>query len=401
MIMYYVISSAKKRISHKNPTQKGHNAMNGYNRPPQQNGNRTYGQAPQRRAPQNSKSKKKIYFKPNKEGMIALLTLVLIVALVITLLVLMIKGIVNAVSGSEETTTEATSTPEETTAPPIINGWYRDYPMIETALASEVSEGHLILVNFKNSYPNTDNINKELKSLYGSDGHNKLFVLNNSSVKIHRDIVNPLKNMLTALIADNPETLTDEIVIIYSGHRTVDYQTDLYDRSIGTDQEGYVAIPGHSEHHTGLAVDLKIFNENNMMILMRDNEQEWMEAHCAEYGFIVRYDDDKADITGILDESWHYRYVGIPHATYMMQNDLCLEEYLDLIRTSHSCDSAEPLKFSVGEDDYLVYYVPKTENDTVTEIRVPAATVGEYTVSGDNMNGFIVTVKLARSTSAE
>ena len=376
--------------------------MNGYNRPPQNGGNRTYGQGSGNRAPQRPNTrKKKIYFKPNKEGMIALITLLLIVALVITLLVLMIKGIVNAVSSSEETTTEAISTPEETTAPPIINGWYRDLPMIETALASEVSEGNLILVNFKNSYPNTDSIAKELKSLYGSDGHNELFVLNNSSVKVHRDIVNPLKKMLTALIADNPETLTDEIVIIYSGHRTVDYQTDLYNRSEGTDTEGYVAIPGHSEHHTGYAVDLKIFNEDNMMILMRDNEQQWMEDHCAEYGFIVRYDDSKAELTGILDESWHYRYVGIPHATYMMQNDLCLEEYLDLIRLSHSCDSAEPLRFTVGEEEYMVYYVPKAENDTVTEIRVPAATVGEYSVSGDNMNGFIVTVKLAENTSAQ
>ena len=399
MIVKNVKSSAKKRISHKIPHRK-EQAMNGYNRPPQQNGNRTYGQTPQKRVSQNSR-KKKIYFKPNKEGMIALLTLVLIVALVITLLALMIKGIANAVSGPEETTTEATSTPEETTAPPIINGWYREYPMIETALSSEVSEGNLILVNFKNSYPNTDDINKELKSLYGSTGYNELFVLKNSSIKIHRDIVNPLKNMLTALIADNPETLTDEIVIITSGHRTVDYQTELYDDSIGSDEEGYVALPGHSEHHTGYAIDLKIFNENKMTILMRDNEQEWMETHCAEYGFIVRYDGAKADLTGILDETWHYRYVGVPHATYMMQNGLCLEEYLDLIRISHNCDSAEPLKFTAGEDDYLVYYVPKTENDTVTEIRVPAATVGEYTVSGDNMNGFIVTVKLAESTSAE
>lgn len=378
--------------------------MNGYNRPPQKpNNNRTYGNglgSAQKRPPQNAniRRKKKIYFRPTKEGMTALVILILIVAVVITLLVLTIKAIAGAIAGPEETTTAETTTTEATTAPPVIATWHDDY-LTEIVSTANVSEGNLILVNFKNSYPNTDSV--KLTSLYKKYGYGELFVLNNSSLKVHPTIAPALQNMLEDLVAANPETLGgDDTVIITSGHRTVDYQTLRYNEALGTEDEGLLAVPGHSEHHTGYAVDLKIFDENNMTIPMRDNEQEWMEANCMNYGFVVRYDGAKADITGILDETWHYRYVGIPHATYMTQHNLCLEEYLDLIRLSHSLDSDEPLTFTVGEDEYMVYYVPAAE-DSVTEVPVPPAADGEWEISGDNMNGFIVTVKLAKKASAE
>ncbi len=381
--------------------------MNGYNRPPNRptnGGNRTYtnanGTSPtQRRTPQNpnARRKKKIYFRPNKEGMTALAILVLIIAVVIILLVLTIKAIAGAIAGPEETTTVETTT-VETTAPPVVAKWYDGY-LTEITSSSNVSVGDLILVNFKNSYPNTDTV--KLTGLYKRFGYGETFVLNNSSLKVHPDIAPSLQSMLKDLVTANPETLGgDDIVIITSGHRTVDYQTLRYNEALGTEDEGLLAVPGHSEHHTGYAVDLKIFDENNMTIPMRDNEQEWMESNCMNYGFVVRYDGAKADITGILDETWHYRYVGIPHATYMTLHDLCLEEYLELIRTAHSLDGDGPLTFTVGEDDYMVYYAP-CSTDSVTEIPVPPTADGEWEISGDNMNGFIVTVKLAKKASAE
>jgi D-alanyl-D-alanine carboxypeptidase len=55
-----------------------------------------------------------------------------------------------------------------------------------------------------------------------------------------------------------------------------------------------------------------------------------MQAHCAEYGFIVRYPKDKQDITGVMYEPWHFRYVGEEAATYMVEHGLCLEEFLAL-----------------------------------------------------------------------
>ena len=116
-----------------------------------------------------------------------------------------------------------------------------------------------------------------------------------------------------------------------------------------------------------------------------------MEAHCAEYGFIIRYEASKSALTGIVDEPYHFRYVGVSHATYMTANNLCLEEYLELLRNSHSYDKT-PLEFSAGDKDYLVYYVEATADASFTSIPVPPASEGTYTISGDNMNGFIVTV---------
>ena len=91
----------------------------------------------------------------------------------------------------------------------------------------------------------------------------------------------------------------------------------------------WVARPGTSEHQTGLTVDIV---DLNYQLLDEAQEktpvQQWLMAHCAEYGFILRYPTDKSDITGIGYEPWHYRYVGVEAAQEIMARGLCLEEYL-------------------------------------------------------------------------
>ena len=90
-----------------------------------------------------------------------------------------------------------------------------------------------------------------------------------------------------------------------------------------------VARPGTSEHQLGLAVDI-ISNDYPWLDegWADTEEAAWLEANCAEYGFILRYPPDKSDITGIVWEPWHFRYVGREAAVYIMENGLCLEEYL-------------------------------------------------------------------------
>lgn len=78
-----------------------------------------------------------------------------------------------------------------------------------------------------------------------------------------------------------------------------------------------VAIPGTSEHHLGLAVDI-----------LGSKAIEWLAEHCWEYGFIVRYQGEKSHITGIINEPWHYRYVGVEVAQDIRESGLCLEEYV-------------------------------------------------------------------------
>lgn len=115
-----------------------------------------------------------------------------------------------------------------------------------------------------------------------------------------------------------------------SAHRTVKEQTMILDlrteeyMDTGMTYEAArakalqtVAYPGTSEHHLGLAVDL-----------LGDAAIEWLTEHCWEYGFIVRYTQDKYPITGIIDEPWHFRYVGTEVSLAMKDSGLCLEEYL-------------------------------------------------------------------------
>ena len=135
---------------------------------------------------------------------------------------------------------------------------------------------------------------------------------------------------------------------ICSAYRTIEKSAELYQRKVQqylnagysqakaeSEAAKWVAPPGTSEHHTGLAMDIVSSDYwGQYSDLEHDYEKfdsfKWMYEHCAEYGFILRYPKDKQDITGITYEPWHYRYVGVEVATYIMENGLCLEEYLDL-----------------------------------------------------------------------
>ena len=87
-----------------------------------------------------------------------------------------------------------------------------------------------------------------------------------------------------------------------------------------------VALPGHSEHQTGLAVDVDT----------SDAGKEWLMEHCWEYGFILRYPDGKRPVTGIIFEPWHYRYVGTELSLEMQELGLCMEEYMAMLTEEQS-----------------------------------------------------------------
>ena len=90
-----------------------------------------------------------------------------------------------------------------------------------------------------------------------------------------------------------------------------------------------MAVPGTSEHQLGLAVDL-VDNHNWSLDESQASmpAQQWLIKHSWEYGFILRYPGDKGELTGIIYEPWHYRYVGKEAARVIHQQGLCLEEYL-------------------------------------------------------------------------
>ena len=157
------------------------------------------------------------------------------------------------------------------------------------------------------------------------------------------------------------------------------------------------APAGQTEHHLGTSIDLYYQVTSNDPVKNIDSPEvksiyQWIYDNAYKYGFVLRYTEAKASVTGVTYEPYHFRYVGVAHAEYMTKNDLCLEEYLDLLRDNHGKSS--PLCFT-GEDglEYAVYYVAAS-GDNLTGIPVPKeGNEGvSYTVSGDNKSGFIVTV---------
>lgn len=125
--------------------------------------------------------------------------------------------------------------------------------------------------------------------------------------------------------------------IVRSGYRSYEEQEEVMQERIqryvesGLSQEDAkvkaeteVALPGTSEHQLGLSVDINADGVNSY----GDEVYNWLYDNAHKYGFIKRYPEDKTDITGIINEPWHYRYVGIEAATEMKASGQCLEEYL-------------------------------------------------------------------------
>lgn len=119
-------------------------------------------------------------------------------------------------------------------------------------------------------------------------------------------------------------------IVCVSAYRSYDYQKDLYQHYVDTKGLEYAdqcsARPGHSEHQTGLSLDVMGSNMDYNLFL-HSVEYDWMHKNAHKYGFILRYPKGKEHITGFKFEPWHYRYVGTKLSTYLYENQLTLEEY--------------------------------------------------------------------------
>lgn len=156
--------------------------------------------------------------------------------------------------------------------------------------------------------------------------------------RIDRRCYEPLMQMLADCASEGGTP------IVCSGYRPHWYQENLFDAQInrwlyaGYGQEDAealaataVAIPGTSEHELGFAAD--IYSSENMNLdesQIYTFTQQWLMENSWRYGFVLRYPQEKSEITGIIFEPWHYRYVGKEHAKKIYDAGICLEEYLDL-----------------------------------------------------------------------
>ena len=119
-------------------------------------------------------------------------------------------------------------------------------------------------------------------------------------------------------------------IIAMSTYRSYNYQVKIYNQYVKADGQEkvdtYSGRPGHSEHQTGLAVD--VYNGKvNYTKFESTKEFEWMKQNAENYGFILRFPKDKENETGYMYESWHYRYVGKDIAKYINKHNISFEEY--------------------------------------------------------------------------
>ena len=209
-------------------------------------------------------------------------------------------------------------------------------------------------------------------------------------------ILRPVYEPMVKLTEDFYKLYNNDTLQIYGSYRSKQYQQEIYDRYNGeTDEDGFprAALPGHSEHETGLAFD---FTETTDLDYQGEGDFAWINENCYKYGFVVRYTEKKEKITQIRSEPWHFRYVGIPHATYMTKNDLCLEEYIDLLRSKYGYES-EHLQVTADDGSrYEIFFTPSSDGDETTNVPVPSGC--KYDISGNNSDGFIVTVHLDEKT---
>ena len=134
-------------------------------------------------------------------------------------------------------------------------------------------------------------------------------------------------------------------LLVVSAYRTIEYQQQNFDNSVQdridnrgmTYDEAYadtlaeVALPGESEHNAGLAMDIMSEEYTSMDDDGFENTEafKWLDENAHKYGFILRYPKGKQDVTGIIYEPWHYRFVGVYYANEIKQSGLCLEEYYE------------------------------------------------------------------------
>ena len=244
--------------------------------------------------------------------------------------------------------------------------------------------GMLVLVNATHAYSFPED--EQLVNLY-EEGMGEHVKLVSSDIRLRPEAMKALRDLSDAFY----EVSGRRELLIASGYRSYDEQVEIYSSRV--DSKGieyakkYVAMPGCSEHHTGLCLDLSVYTDEGAAMHLDDSEDyAYVIEHCADFGLVRRYDESKSEITGISGEDWHFRYVGVPHALYMTENGLCLEEYLELLQ-KHT--ALNPLEFTTSDTKYTMYFVAAAPAGA-TGIEIGEEYSDSYAISGTACGGYAV-----------
>jgi len=243
---------------------------------------------------------------------------------------------------------------------------------------SDISLGNLIVVNHDFVYEIREDhdlvLIEDMKTMsYRVSGDNLLF---------SRSAIGKLNEMMDAFFDESERDSTT----IISAFRDFERQQEILDEYVAivgrTEALRWASPPGYSEHHTGLAVDLGFFSGGEVRTFLGTGINAWFSENSYKFGFILRYPFEKSDITKTAYEPWHFRYVGNPHAYVIHNYRWCLEEYIGYVM---GFSREEPFSVVFDGDSYDIYFTRGFD------VLVPVDS--EYDISGNNIDGFIVTVK--------
>lgn len=342
------------------------------------------GKNPKKYKTSAASKKRKGKIRYDRLGILAAAVVVLIV-----LIVVLIKTIVASTKGNEKDDKSKSSSGDTSVSDTVSDSQASlsdaAVAYVESSFAyDQIKSGNLINVNTSYEFVFPESANPSLISVM--ENKNSSYAVSNANILLDATVIKQLNTMMEAFSSETGLSNVE----LKQGYRTKEYQQELYDS--GTS----VVAPGFTEHHTGLAFNISIINGGDYKKYdyndLPSDDYKWILDNCAKYGFVPRYTLDKETVTGCEAESDHFRYVGVPHAYYMTQNNLCLEEYLEFLK-EYTFDS--PLQFTCEYDskNYVIYYTAASVAVGVSDqTKVYIPTNAEYTVSGDNIGGFIVTV---------
>ncbi len=313
---------------------------------------------------------------------LTLLVMVLVIVVGLAVFIMSLTGTglfssevpTTADSDGESEDDETSETTEETSEKPIVmpddDITYRYVSMTP----DDIHNGELLLIDATHPYlfPQV-----KMATIYGNKSTS--YKVPNTSISMKLSVINEMNKMMDGFY----EATGMKDAIVSSAYRSFNDQQALYDKNPQT-----AAIPGSSDYHTGASVMFQIYNETGIFPMSNRSESLWLKENAHKYGFTFRYPTDKKGITG-YNIPWQMRYVGIPHATYMYDEFLCLEEYLTLLSESYRYAENHLVIECADGYRYEVFYVAGAAEGV---IQVPVPENRDYTVSGDNIGGFIITV---------
>lgn len=253
----------------------------------------------------------------------------------------------------------ATGIPEATSSG-LKQEYHEGFSELVLVDSENIGKGSLAVINSEHAPENF------YTGLYSAESDSEIYFQNSPSL-ISETVLPNLKNMLN----DYRYNTENDNILIYN--TTEEYSEDS------------IYSENYPESVSGYSFDIAINSSYGDIIEYDGMDSEgWISENCQNYGFVIRYPQGKENVTGFEYSPYHFRYVGIPHASIMNEKNLCLEEYTEYLK-EFTFD--KPLEYTLNEKQYYIYYCPATVPSTT--VYVPD-NCNDYDISGNNYDGYII-----------